>query len=143
MSKRKKTPAWEDFKEKVCKKRTGGKSKEETQNGVDYLTVQRLSASVEDKCQKYSRIGPLTMVPINSEATLQNIKDACKKHFQATNMDCDILAGERGPSYTEASQIKDWKVLHIRFIELNNTVPRSDAPDRKGEPHSSIRTLQP
>lgn len=86
------------------------------------------------------------MVPINSEATLQNIKDACKKHFQATNMDCDILAGERGPSYTEASQIKDWKVLHIRFtgfIELNNTVPRSDAPDRKGEPHSSIRTLQP
>ncbi|KAJ7378096.1 hypothetical protein OS493_024759 [Desmophyllum pertusum] len=49
---------------------------------------------------------------------------------QAHQMDCDILAGERGPSYTEASQIKDWKVLHIRFtgfIELNNTVPRSDA----------------
>ena len=31
-------------------------------------------------------------------------------------MDCDILAGERGPSVTDISQISNWKVLHIRFV---------------------------
>ena len=31
-------------------------------------------------------------------------------------MDCDILAGERGPSFTDVSQISNWKVLHIRFV---------------------------
>lgn len=30
------------------------------------------------------------------EATLQSIKEAGKKHFQLTDMDCDFLAGERG-----------------------------------------------
>ena len=59
----------------------------------------------------------MTMVPLNCEATLQNIKEACKKYFQLTDMECDLLAGERGPSFTEISQIKIWKVLHIRFLE--------------------------
>lgn len=35
-------------------------------------------------------------------------------------MECDILAGERGPSYNDVSQIKDWKVLHVRFVELHS-----------------------
>ena len=33
-------------------------------------------------------------------------------------MDCDILAGERKPSWTETCQISNWKkALHVRFIE--------------------------
>ena len=78
--------------------------------------MQRLSANVEGKCQKYSRIGALTLVPLEEEVTLPNIKVACKSHFKA-NLECDILAGERGPSYADASQIQNWKVVHIRFIE--------------------------
>ena len=35
-------------------------------------------------------------------------------------MDCDILAGERGPSWTETSQISNWKVIHVRFVEKND-----------------------
>ena len=31
-------------------------------------------------------------------------------------MDWDILAGERGPSFTDTSQISNSKVLHIRFV---------------------------
>ena len=71
------------------------------------LTVQCLSSSVEGKCHKYSRTGPLTIIPLNCEATLQNIKEVCKKHFQLTDMDCDLPAGQRGTSYTETSQIKN------------------------------------
>ena len=86
-----------------------------------FLTVQRLSANVQGKCQKYNRIGPLTLVPFDKELTFKNIKDACKSHF-GTNCECDVLAGERGPSYTHESQIKDWsKVIHIRFLEYEKS----------------------
>ena len=60
----KRKQAWNNYKEKVANKRgrkddkgVAGKS------GVNgCITVQRLSANVEGKCQKYSRIGPLTLV---------------------------------------------------------------------------------
>ena len=118
---------WDAFRARVDKKGTGNNKAES--NALEFLTVQRLSSSVEGKCQKYSRIGPLTMVHLNCEATLQNIlKKHAKKHFQLTDMECDLLAGERGPSYTETSHIKNWKVLHIRFIEPG--IARPDAPNR-------------
>ena len=106
---------WEDYKKKITKKRTGKKKDEAGPSGL-CLTVQRLSANVEGKCQKYSRIGALTLAPLEEEVTLPNIKVACKSHFK-TNLECDILAGERGPCYADASQIQNWKVVHIRFIE--------------------------
>ena len=81
-------------------------------------TVQRLSSNVEGRYQKYARIGALTMVPLGCEPTISNIKEACKRFFKAEDMDCDILAGERGPSWTETSQISNWKkALHVRLIE--------------------------
>ena len=52
-----------------------------------------------------------------------------KKHFQLTDMECDLLAGERGPSFTEISQINNWKVLHIRFIEPGTA--RTDGSHRQ------------
>ena len=64
---------WANFKEQTSKKRMG---KREDGMPTDYITVQRLSSSVEGKCQKYSRIGPLTIVPLEKEPTLENIKDA-------------------------------------------------------------------
>ncbi|KAK2561849.1 hypothetical protein P5673_015240 [Acropora cervicornis] len=110
----------EDYKEKITKKRTG---KEKDKAGLSGLcgsiTVQRLSANVEGKCQKYSRIGALTLVPLEEEVALPNIKAACKSHFK-TNLQCDVLAGEGGPSYTDASQIQNWKVVYIRFIEKSS-----------------------
>ena len=90
--------------------------------------MQRLSANVEGKCQKYSRIGALTLVPLEEEVTLPNIKSACKAHFK-TNLECDVLAGERGPSYTDASQIQNWKVIHSRFMEKS-----SELLQRQSEP---------
>ena len=115
MSKRKRNTKWEAFKLEALNKRQGKKDDANAEKR-DYITVQRLSSSVEGKWQKYARIGPLTMVHLGCEATLENIKKECKKHFNITDMDCDILAGERGPSYTDISQITNWKVLHIRFV---------------------------
>ena len=135
MSKRKGNPKWEDFKQKASNKRCK-KDECTTENQRDYITVQHLSSTVEGKWQKYTRIGPLTIVPLGVEATLDNIKKACVKHFNMTDMDCDILAGERGPSYTDISQISNWKVLHVRFLNtssvpgssLQHSQPNADQP---------------
>jgi hypothetical protein len=57
-------------------------------------------------------------VPLGREPTIQNIKEACKRYFNVDNRsNCDVLAGERGPSWTEITQINNWKVIHVRFIE--------------------------
>ena len=50
---------------------------------------------------------------------MANIKHACIEKFEVDKReyDCDILAGERGPSFTTVSQITNWKVLHVRFCE--------------------------
>ena len=104
------------FKERVSKKRR----KEDTtsKSDMEYITVQRLSSHVEGRYQKYARIGQLASVPLGRKPTIQNIKEACKRYFNVEDgSSCDVLAGERGPSWTETSQINNWKVIHIRFIE--------------------------
>ena len=75
------------FKEKVAKKRRGKEEAEEatTNTDMDYITVQRLSSSVEGRYQKYARIGALTSVPLGCEPTIQNIKEACKRHIQLSS----------------------------------------------------------
>ncbi|XP_020904502.1 uncharacterized protein LOC110242811 [Exaiptasia diaphana] len=108
-----------NFKAKVARKRAG---KDEAAGGVmEYITVQRLASHVEGRYQKYVRIGALTMVPLACETTLSNIKEACKRYFKCEDMDCDIVAGERGPSWTETCQISNFKTIRVRFIEYSSS----------------------
>ena len=109
------------FKAKVAKKRMGKEESTGSAVDMDYITVQRLSSNVEGRYQKYARIGALTIVPLGCEPTILNIKEACKRFFKAEDMECDILAGDRGPSWTETSQISNWKAIHVRFIEKSDT----------------------
>jgi hypothetical protein len=113
-------------------------------DAVDYLTVQRLTAEVEGKCQKYGRIGPLAIVPFAYDTlTLDNIKKACKSYFDvASYMECDVLAGERGPSYSSIDQIKNLKLLHVRFY-FHNNVPEltTDGDDKASYSLSSESTF--
>jgi hypothetical protein len=73
MSNKRKKADWESFKEKISKKRNG-KKVENVPGTPEVLTVQHLSADVQGKCQKYSRIGALTMVPFHcQEFSMANI----------------------------------------------------------------------
>ena len=90
------------------------------------LTVQRLSAHVSGKAQKYTRMGPREFVPFPEklEFNIGNIKSACLKHFASTigsDVVCDILAGEQGPSCKCHNQIPDLKVIHVRFLPDTST----------------------
>ena len=79
MSKRKQT--WDNYKEKVAKKRRIDKGAAAVAGGSDGISVQRLSSQVEGKRQKYSRIGPLTLVPLDQEPSLENIKKSMPVAF--------------------------------------------------------------
>ena len=127
---------WRNFQKKMKEKRVAGKEKKEKRKGAaalpdDTITVQRLSAEVTGKLQKYSRIGARVFVSYEfEEYTIENIKSACMKHFGIPEdgiLCCDVLAGEQGPSCFSVKQIPDFKVIHVRFIE------RSDG---EGEPET-------
>ena len=133
---------WENFKKKHAEKRR--KKDEKLPDAVDYLTVQRLTADVEGKCQKYGRIGPLAIVPFEYDTlTFDNIKKACKSYFDvASYMECDVLAGERGPSYSSIDQIKNLKLLHVRFYFDSKVPELSDGDDKASCSFSSDSTFR-
>ena len=110
-------------------KRKGKKTGEES-TVAEEIVVQRMSADVSGKQQKYTRIGPQEYVPFeHEEITIANIKDACKKHFRPQiekNLICDVLAGERGPSCEKMAHIPNRKVFYIRFIKREGVEVVSD-----------------
>ena len=114
---------WEGFEKQMkakrevnCKRRLKG----QTPKKVDQLTVQRLSSDVSGKAQKFSRIGPREFVPYPyGDLTLTNIKKACEDHFLSQlkmQVECDVLAGEQGPSCKTLDQIPNLKLIHVRFV---------------------------
>ena len=71
------------MKEKRCKnmtKKDSGKSLKD----LHTIVVQRLSAEVSGKAQKYSRSGARQFVPFDKfeEISIENIKQACMKQLQ-------------------------------------------------------------
>ena len=112
------------------------------------IVVQRLRAEVSGKVQKYSRVGAKEFVSFEEfgELTIQNIKDACMKHFGINNgkMTCDGLAGEQGPSCTSVKQLPSFKVIHVRFVDEEAVVeiPVSTGEQYLAEPPSKKRKPQ-
>ena len=109
----------------------------------EQLTVQRLSAEVSGKAQNYTRIGPREFVPFeedeeDEEMTIGNINSACERYFIpqiGKNLDCDVLAGEQGPSCKIVSQIPDLKVVYVRFIP-------SDSDGGDGDTNCNISVMK-
>ena len=112
---------WRQFQNKQRQKRS---AKGKRSGGESEIIVQRMTAEVTKKQQKYTRIGPREFVPFEfDEITFDNVVKACQKYFAAhiaKDMVCDILAGEHGPSCKKMCQIPDHKVSYVRFI---NVVP--------------------
>ena len=133
---------WHNFQQKMKEKRVAGK---ERKGGAalpdDTITVQRLSAEVTGKLQKYSRIGARVFVSYEfEEYTIENIKSACMKHFRIPEdgiLCCDVLAGEQGPSCLSVKQIPDFKVIHVRFIERSDGEGEPETKRSRPVAHSS------
>ena len=55
--------------------------------------MQRLSATVSGKAQKYSRVGAREFVPFDQfeELTVYNTKEACEQHFTELKESDDLV----------------------------------------------------
>ena len=116
--KRDENEAWKTFAKGMKEKRTKKAAKSQghgkgTGVGENILSekemiVQRLASEASGKAMKYERLGPQEFVTYSyDEVSLENIKRACYFHFRdrLTNSDmvCDILATQNGPSCTKLS----------------------------------------
>ena len=138
--------AWKNFKKKMPEKRG---SKKNT-SGVKILeeecvTVQRLSAEVPGKAQKYTRVGAREFVPFEyDEVTVDNIKRACLSHFDVREgCVCDVLAGEQGPSCSLVKQIPNLNVVHVRFVEGEEKVVKTEEIPRKKARKTNVINISP
>ncbi len=97
------------------------------------VTIQRLSAEVSGKAQKYTRVGAREFVPFEyDEVTVENIKQACLSHFDVGESSvCDVLAGEQGPSCSTVKQIPNLNVVYVRFIDGGEHEVNATASPRK------------
>lgn len=126
--------AWKNFKKQMTAKRGTKKNT----SGIKILeeesmTVQRLSADVSGKAQKYTRVGAREFVPFEyDEVTVENIKRACLSHFDvAEGSVCDVVAGEQGPSCSSVKQIPTLNVVHVRFTDGEEKVVKAEGNPKK------------
>ena len=63
------------------------------------------------RLKKFELLDTRAFVPFGDydELTIENIKEACEKYYQAPEGSCDILASDRGPYCTKLEQIKGKK----------------------------------
>ena len=88
--KAKQAAEYKKFYGMVKGKRMGNKTNN-SNHELEYLTVQQVSKEVEGKAQKYSRIGPLTMVKFGRELTIENIKRACEEHVSMFLLERNVI----------------------------------------------------
>jgi hypothetical protein len=145
--------AWKRLNAKVNAKRAKkATTTTQSRSKPTEITVQRLSAEVVGKAQKYTRIGPREFVPIindpfvddSDDWTIECIKKACEKHFLpriGQNVTCDVLAGEQGPSCQSIDQVPDLKVIYVRFIPTASSP--ADQHRRYGPPEKKSKLSFP
>ena len=117
---------WEDFEARVGMKRSGageGKKGASAKAVPNDILVQRMSSTASGRLKKFEPLDTRDFVPFGDydDLTMENIKEACEKYYQAPEGSCDILASDRGPSCTKLEQIKGKKVYFIRFLPPKST----------------------
>ena len=131
---------WEDFEARVGIKRSGGGKKETHKVAPNGILVQRMSSTASGRLKKCEPLDTREFVPFGEydDLTIENIKEACEKYYQAPEGSCDILALDRGPSCTKLEQIKGKKVYFIRFLQ-----PKSGIVPKAGQSLSEERFAPP
>jgi len=128
---------WRQFAAKQKAKRRGKNQGVEESKVAEEIVVQRMSANVSGKQQKYTRIGAQEYVPFDQdELSIHNIKDACQKHFGPQiekDLVCDVLAGECGPSCNKMAQIPNKKVFYVRFVKPEGELEEEENRSRDHE----------
>ena len=63
------------------------------------------------------------------ELTLENVREACQKHFAKRvekGMVCDVLAGDQGPSCLRLEHLPDQKLFYVDFVKRTYEVEEDE-----------------
>ena len=87
---------WEDFEARVGIKRSGGGKKETHKAAPNDILVQRMSSTASGRLKKFEPLDTRDFVPFGEydDLTIENIKKACEKYYQAPEGSCDILGSK-------------------------------------------------
>ena len=132
--------SWEEFEKRVGNKRNNAK-KPCVDKVPSNILVQRMSSTASGRLKKYEPLDTRDFVPFedDEELNLENIKEACERFYNAPAGSCDVLASDRGPLCSKFEQIKNRKVLFIRFLEPKENTDRTfRAPEASFE-HTPAR----
>ena len=103
-----------------------------------------MSSVASGLLKKYEPLDTRDFVPFEDydELSIDNIKDACERFYNAPQNTCDILASDRGPSCNKFDQIKGKKVFFIRFLPPENEGERTDNMPMKENRPKLVHMLQ-
>ena len=75
-------------------KRSGGGKKETHKAAPNDILVQRMSSAASGRLKKFEPLDTRDFVPLGEydDLTIENIKEACKKYYQAPEGSCDLPA---------------------------------------------------
>ena len=103
----------------MARKRTKGSSKEKGCKKVpSSIMVQRMSSQPTGRQKKYEPLDTRDFVDFSDydEITIENVREACERFYDAPRGSCDILLSDRGPSCFLDEQIEGKKVFFVRFV---------------------------
>ena len=122
------------------KRNAGRESKKAVGKVPNDILVQRMSSAVSGRLRKYEPLDTKDFVSFEDyeELSVENIKEACEKFYNASPGSCDILASDSGTSCMKLEQIKGRKVYFIRFLPPNENAERIFRPKKLKD----LRSLQ-
>ena len=133
---------WSDFEKRVGQKRSGRDHELEEKRVLgkvpNDILVQRMASTPSGRLKKYEPLDTRDFVPFQEydELSIDNIKEACERFYNAPSGSCDVLASDRGPSCTKMEQLKGKKVYCIRFLE-----PKQDLIAKKEASPASVKSV--
>ena len=94
-------------------------------------------STVPNSKKKYEPVDTREFVDFTDykELSIENIKKACEKFFEAPQGSCDVLLTDRGPSCYLTEQIVGKKFYYVRFVdpEKNSIKPKKRIHDEVEE----------
>ena len=148
---------WSEFERRIGEERKekgvrGGKKKRGGERAVPRdLCIQRMSSVASGRLKKYEPLDTRDFVPFADfdELTLENIKTACERFYQAPPGSCDVLASDRGPSCTDIEQVKNKKFYLVRFLQPKEPYKRVSgnaasvpSPEKKNQRQAARATAR-
>eukprot|EP00794_Sanderia_malayensis_P001051 gene1051-379_t len=126
-----KRKVWDDFHNKIAKKRRGDTSNKKKGPSPQNIMIQRMS-SEPNKSKKYEPLDTRDFVDFTQydELSIENVKDACEQFYEMPAGSSDVLLSDRGPSCYLTEQIAGKKFYHVRFLPNNIAIPTIDRAPR-------------